>query len=316
MRRLVLRRWTARLEEAALQLARRLRPLALFNLAVPRGTYRRLADLPYGEGPRQRLDVYLPVAAVQDRPVVVFFYGGSWQSGHRQGYRFVGQALSARGMVTVIPDYRLYPEVRFPGFLEDGARACAWVREHIGAVGGNPDRLFLMGHSAGAYIAAMLALDRRYLARMGLTPEHLRGFIGLAGPYDFLPLRQRQLIDIFGGVDDIPETQPINFVHQTAPPALLLHGATDRIVRVENTRRLAQRLRQAGRPVREIIYPHYKHLTILLYLASFLQEGEPVFPDIHRFLLDYSGNGIGGWESAGQQAVGRGQRAVGRGNRE
>ncbi len=290
------RRWAQRLEDVTLWLARQLRPLALFNLAVPRQTYRRQENIPYGDEDRQKLDVYLPLEAVQNRPVVVFFYGGSWQSGRRQDYRFVGQALSARGFITVIPDYRLYPEVKFPGFLEDGALACAWAKEHGAGLGGNPDCLFVMGHSAGAYIAAMLALDNRYLSQVKLSPEDLGGFIGLAGPYDFLPLRQRQLIDIFGGADDIPETQPINFVSPAAPPALLLHGATDRIASVENTRRLAQRLRQVGRPVKEIIYPHYKHLTILLHLASFLQEGEPVMPNISRFLLDWAAEEAGARE--------------------
>ncbi|MGQ9921157.1 MAG: alpha/beta hydrolase [Desulfobacca sp.] len=276
-----------RLQSAARGLAQQLRPLALFNLAVPRGSYRRHVDLAYGELARQRSDIYLPTKSAADRPVVVFFYGGSWQRGRRQDYRFVGQTLAARGWVTIIPDYRLYPEVKFPGFIEDAAAACGWVRKHIAGYGGNQDRLFVMGHSAGAYIAAMLALDDRYLGRVGLAPQELHGFIGLAGPYDFLPLRQPDLIDIFGGTDNMPETQPINFVSAAAPPALLLHGASDRIVGVANTQRLAQRWRQQGRPVWEIIYPHYNHLTILLYLASFLAAGEPLRQDISRFLAHY-----------------------------
>jgi len=284
-----LARLAHRLEDTALWLARQLRPLALFNLAVPRRSCRRQGDIPYGELARQQLDVYTPLTLADNRPVVVFFYGGSWQSGRRQDYRFVGQALAARGWIAVVPDYRLYPEVKFPAFIRDGAAACGWVRQNIAAYGGKPDRLFLMGHSAGAYIAAMLALDDRYLGQVGLSPQGLGGFIGLAGPYDFLPLKQPQLVDIFGGADNIPETQPINFVSPAAPPALLLHGATDRIVGAGNTRRLAQRWRQVGRPVREIIYPHYKHLTILLYLASFLQEGEPIIRDISHFLADPAG---------------------------
>lgn len=284
MRARRLRRLARQLETTALWLARQMRPLALFNLAVPRHTYQRHADLPYGALPRQRLDIYTPLNAEPEAPVVVFFYGGSWQSGRRQDYRFIGQALSAQGFVTVIPDYRLYPEVRFPAFLYDGAAACAWVKKHIGGFGGSPDRVFVMGHSAGAYIAAMLALDARYFQQCHLSPQDLRGLIGLAGPYDFLPLKQRELIEIFGGSEDIPETQPINFVSPAAPPALLLHGATDRIVWADNTRRLAARWRQVGRPVQEIIYPHYKHLTILLYLASFLQEGEPIIQDICQFV--------------------------------
>ena len=261
-----------------------LRPLALFNRLVRRDTYQEQADLEYGSLPRQKLDVYAPLGEVRDLPVVVFFYGGSWHSGRRQDYRFVAQALTSKGFVAVIPDYRLYPEATFPAFVEDGAAAFAWVHNNISRFGGNPDRLFVMGHSAGAYIAAMLSLDAQYLGQVGLTPGDIRGFIGLSGPYDFLPLKRQWLIKIFGGADGIPETQPVNFVTAAAPPALLLHGATDKVVLASNTRHLAQRWREAGRPVVEIIYPHYKHLTILLYLASFLQEGEPVLRDVANFI--------------------------------
>lgn len=283
-------RWPRLLEGLALSvsgLAGYLRPLSLFNLLIPRTTYRVHPDLPYGPRLRQRLDVYLPRQEAQNLPVILFFYGGSWQRGQRRDYRFVAQALTAQGFVTVIPDYRLYPEGVFPAFIQDGAAACAWVRENIRAWGGDPHRLFVMGHSAGAYIAAMLALDRRYLDHAGLPPDSLRGFIGLAGPYDFLPLTQPRLIEIFGAADGIPHTQPVNFVTAQAPPALLLHGAADRIVGPDNTRNLARRWRAAGRPVREIIYPHYHHLAILLVLASFLQDGEPVLPEVAAFVRQY-----------------------------
>lgn len=261
-----------------------LKPLALFNQLVSRDSYQQQADISYGSLPRQKLDVYTPRREPQNLPVVVFFYGGSWQSGRRQDYRFVAQALTSQGFVTVVPDYRVYPEAIFPAFIEDGAAAFAWIKDNIAGLGGNPDRVFVMGHSAGAYIAAMLSLDGRYLKEVGRSAGDVRGFIGIAGPYDFLPLKWPDLIKIFGGADGIPETQPINFVSAEAPPALLLHGATDKIVSAGNTRRLAQRWREAGRPVVEIIYPHYKHLTILLYLASFLQEGEPVIKEVAGFI--------------------------------
>jgi acetyl esterase/lipase len=273
-----------RLETAGWWLLMNLKPLALFNRLVRRDSYQKQTDIAYGSLPRQKLDVYTPLGEPRDLPVVVFFYGGSWQSGRRQDYGFVAQALTARGFVAVVPDYRIYPEVKFPAFLADGAAAFAWVRNNIGSFGGNPRSLFVMGHSAGAYIAAMLSLNAQYLGQVGLSPDEVRGFIGLAGPYDFLPLKWPNLIKIFGGVDDMPETQPINFVTAGAPPALLLHGATDKVVSAGNTRHLAQRLREIGRPVMEIIYPHYKHLTILLYLASFLQEGEPVMRDVANFI--------------------------------
>ena len=291
-----------RLKTAGSRLVANLRPLALFNLLAPRKNYTKQPDLSYGPHARQRLDVYTPLGNPrQDLPVVIFFYGGSWQRGRRQDYRFLAQALTARGWLAVIPDYRVYPEVRFPAFVQDGAAAVAWVQANIAGFGGNPRRIFLMGHSAGAHIAAMLSLDATYLQEAGVCPAQVQGFIGLAGPYDFLPLKQPRLIDIFGGADDIPQTQPINFVSPQAPPALLLHGGTDQIVWAKNTRNLARRYREVGRPVTEIIYPHYKHLTILLYLAGFLQDGEPVMRDVAAFI-----DGLVGQEIQGNQPEGPG----------
>ncbi|MFZ2087580.1 MAG: alpha/beta hydrolase, partial [Desulfobaccales bacterium] len=248
--------------------------------------YQKRIGLSYGPRERHKLDVYVPDGEVRDRPVVVFFYGGSWQAGRRQDYLFVAEALTARGCIAVIPDYRVYPEVTFPEFIEDGARAVAWVRTHIGEFGGDGVKLFLMGHSAGAYIAAMLALNPSYLEQAGWPAHHLQGFVGLAGPYDFLPLKSPRLIKIFGGADGIPETQPVTFANPEAPPALLLHGGSDRLVSPHNTERLAQRLKEAGGRVATRIYPGLKHIRLLIALASPFQNGEPLMDDIARFIHD------------------------------
>lgn len=258
-------------------------PLAEINFLVPKAGYRKKFGISYGKLERQKLDVYSPEGEVQNLPVVVFLYGGSYQSGRRKDYLFVGQALTKRGFVTVIPDYRVYPEGKFPNFIEDGAAAVSWAWNHIGDFGGDHSRLFLMGHSAGAYIAAMLALNPRYLAQVGLSSADLRGFIGLAGPYDFLPLNNPKLIEIFGA-NSLEETQPINFVNAEAPPALLLHGAKDGVIRPGNTERLAERLRAVKCQVEATIYPQYRHLMILFVLASPFQHGEPVMDDIARFI--------------------------------
>jgi acetyl esterase/lipase len=239
--------------------------------------------LSYGTLERQKLDVYVPDGGGRDLPVVVFFYGGSWQNGRRQDYRFVAQALVTRGFIAVIPDYRLYPEVKFPTFIEDGALAVSWVAHNISGFGGEVARLFLMGHSAGAYIAAMLALNSSYLEHVGLTTRELKGFVGLAGPYDFLPLKSSRLIRIFGGADGIPETQPLNFARAGAPPALLLHGADDKLVGPHNTKNLAQRLREAAGRVEAKIYPGIKHIGLLISLATPFQDGEPAMYDIAPF---------------------------------
>lgn len=258
-------------------------PLAEVNFLVPKTGYRKQIGIGYGRPERQKLDVYSPEGEVQNLPVVVFFYGGSFQSGRRQDYRFVGQALTKRGFVAVIPDYRIYPEGRFPDFIEDGAAAVSWAKNHISDFGGDPSRLFLMGHSAGAYIAAMLALNPRYLAQEGLSSADLRGFIGLAGPYDFLPPNNPKLAEIFGANSTV-EAQPINFVNPKAPPSLLLHGAKDGVIRPANTERLEERLRAANCQVEAKIYPQYRHLMILFVLASPFQKSEQVMDDIARFI--------------------------------
>jgi len=261
-----------------------LSPLSLINRLIPQDGYDQQGGLSYGPSQRQALDVYVPKAEAAGFPVVVFFYGGSWQSGRRQDYAFIAEALTARGFLAVIPDYRVYPEARFPTFIEDAALAVAWVRDHIGEFGGDASRLFVMGHSAGAHLAAMLALNPTYLAARSLSVRELRGFIGLAGPYDFLPLKSPRLIKIFGGSDDIPETQPIHFAGPQAPPALLLHGASDRLVLPKNTINLAERLQEAGGRVEEKIYPGVKHIRLLVSLATPFQNGVPVMDDIAGFI--------------------------------
>lgn len=261
-----------------------LSPLAFINILVPKDGYDKYGGLDYGELERHKLDVYVPQIAGRELPVVVFFYGGAWQSGRRQDYRFVAQALTASGAIAVIPDYRVYPDAKFPTFLEDGAASVSWVRNHIGDFGGETSRLVLMGHSAGAYIAAMLALNPIYLAQAGMSANQLKGFIGIAGPYDFLPLKSQKLIKIFGGAAGIPETQPVNFVRAEAPPALLLHGEADKIVGPHNTRHLAERLQEVGARVEDKIYPGVKHIRILIVMASPFRDGEPVMADIRHFI--------------------------------
>ena len=165
-------------------------PLGLLNWVNPEPGYDRI-ELAYGGHPRQRLDLYRPKGATGPLPVVVFFYGGGWEAGDRAGYRFAALALVEQGFVVAVPDYRVHPEVGFPAFLEDSAKAVAFVHAHAAKHGGDPRRLFLMGHSAGAYNAAMLALDPRPLAAEGVPAAAISGMVGLAGPYDFLPLDRK-----------------------------------------------------------------------------------------------------------------------------
>ena len=255
----------------------------LLNALVPDGDYRLERDLAYGDLSRQRLDVYRPDGLAGPAPVVVFFYGGRWEAGDRGDFRFVGQALASRGFVAVIPDYRRYPEVRFPTFVEDGAAAVAWVRSNIRELGGDPGALHLMGHSSGAHIAALLALDHHYLADAGVERDVLASLVGLAGPHDFLPLDDPTLEEIFA-VEDMAATQPITFADRSAPPTLLLHGAADQTVLPANSERLAAALAAAGNRVELEIYPGRGHVGLLIALAAPLRWLAPVLDDVTDFL--------------------------------
>lgn len=265
-------------------------PLTLFDALGPRDSGGRLAlkDAPFGEGDRQRLDVFTPVAETKNAPVLVFFYGGSWKSGDKEDYAFAAQAFAAQGFVTVLPDYRVYPEVRFPDFLDDGAQAIAWVRDNIAAYGGDPRKIVLAGHSAGAYNAVMLGLDPSYLRRAGVDPRVIRAVAGLSGPYDFLPFDQPTSIDVFGQADDVAATQPINFAGPYSPPAFLATGAKDKTVRPQNTANLAERLRKARVPVQERIYPGLDHTDTLLALSVTFRSKAPQLAEMASFLRQHA----------------------------
>ena len=239
----------------------------------------------YAEGPRHGLDVYQPTKSGGLRPVVVFFYGGGWDQGDRRQYRFVGKALAAKGYVVVIPDYRIYPEALYPAFLQDSALAVRWARDHARDYGGDSARLFLMGHSAGAYNAAMLTYDSRWLAEVGLDPRRdVRGFVGLAGPYDFLPLQSARLKTIFGPEDRRPATQPINHVDGDEPPALLMHGLDDKVVEPGNAQRLAARVGAKGGRAEVVTFNHLSHALIVGALSAPLRLLAPVMGRTTSFI--------------------------------
>ncbi len=256
------------------------------DLIVPAAMRRAIKttrSIAYAGRSRHTLDVCRPADAIA-APVIVFFYGGAWRSGNKGMYRYVGRALARRGYVAVIPDYRIYPEVCYPEFIEDGALAVRWVKDNVGRFGGDPDKIFLKGHSAGAHIAAMLAIDARWLGKVGLSPgRDIAGLIGIAGPYDYLPLRDKELMTIFGGADR-PETQPISHVAPGAPPALLMTGGSDRLVEPGNSTRLAARLRAAGNAATVRVYRRVGHYFIIAALAPLLRFIVPVLRDVDTFI--------------------------------
>lgn len=253
------------------------------NLPARLAPVQRVSAVAYGNLARQRLDVYVPQAAQPGRPLLVFFYGGAWDSGSRSAYRFVGTALAELGYVTVVPDYRLYPAVKFPAFIDDGAQAVAWAQRHAADYGADPRRVVLLGHSAGAHLAAMLAIDAQYLQRAGVDPASVAGFVALSGPHDLRP-DTAVLNSIFAAPYSPQDWQVIPRVRGPAPPALLLHGATDRRVWPRASELLAQALRAAGSDVTLKVYPHCNHVCTVAALSVPARHQAPVLADIQDFL--------------------------------
>lgn len=267
-------------------------PIHIINNLTPTSTYKIDRGIRYQNQPRGHLDVYIPVPGdgypkpAKGYPVVIFIYGGAWDSGDRQEYKFVGEALAARGIVVVIPNYRLYPEVRYPAFLRDNARAVAWAYHHIAAHEGNPNDLFIMGHSAGAYNAAMLVLDPRWLQAVGLRPSIFSGWIGLAGPYNFYPITYRPVRPIFFYPKYPAKSMPIDFANDpNAPRTFLGAAAQDNLVNPKtNTDVLAKDLKKSGVPVELKIYRGVNHETLIGAFAKPLRWMAPVLDDVVAFI--------------------------------
>jgi acetyl esterase/lipase len=264
--------------------------LQTINAITPSNTYQKVANVSYGTDPRQKLDVYTPLNIKIPAPVVVFFYGGNWNSGERHDYKFIGEALASRGIVAVLADYRLYPQVRYPSFIEDSARAVAWTLKEVQHYGGDPKRVYVMGHSAGAYNAAMVALDPRWLAAYGLTPVAVHGWIGLAGPYDFIPITNEATRPVFFYPATPAESQPINHVSASSPPALLIAANKDDLVDpIRNTGGLAVKLRAVGVEVTEIYFDNTSHTTLIGAISWPLRGLAPVLDTVDRFVTSDGG---------------------------
>lgn len=264
-------------------------PLGVFATFTSRDpALLRVDDVAYGSLPRQRLDVYAPVRMSERRPIAVFLYGGGWERGRKWDYGWVAQALAARGYVVVLPDYRLYPQVRFPAFLEDSAQAVRWAVDHAPAYGGDPSRVLLLGHSAGAYNAVMLGLEPSYLTAAGVDPQVIRGVVGIAGPYDFLPLTGH-MAQVFGQAPQAADTQPVAQARAGAPPMLLLTGDADAVVDPRQTAALDAALRRAGGQVESQVYAHVGHNEIMAAISRPFRDRASVLDDITMFLQRVGG---------------------------
>lgn len=262
-------------------------PASVLNLMIPRSGYHVVQDLAYGSDPRQKIDFYVPDNLKAKAPVILFFYGGSWQSGSREMYLGFGQAFTSEGIIVAVADYRLYPQVRYPAFIEDGAKAFSYVHSHVAQYGGDPNGIFVAGHSAGAYIAVMLAANERYLRTAHADPGRIRGVIGIAGPYNFLPLTDKDLIAIFGG-SDRSDTQPITYIDGKRPPMLLAYGTDDTTVAPHNSTDLAEKLRSFHSDVEVRAYPGVGHIGIILSLAPGFRDRTTLRDDIIQFVKAHS----------------------------
>ena len=273
------------LAPAAAVLAAACSPLAALNARGPRdrGVRRLAAGVRYGDDPRQKMDVLGPTGEANGpRPMLVFFYGGGWDSGSRAHYGWAAHALAARGFVVALPDYRLVPTVRFPGFIEDAAAATARAGELARTWSGDPERLGVLGHSAGAHLAMMIALDRRYMAGVG-APGLIRAAAGLAGPYDFLPFDVPASINAFGRAPDPTLTQPVTFVRPDAPPLWLGHGTEDQVVHAEDTIILCERMTAAGGRCEARLYEGLNHADLIATFSPLFRGKAPVLDDVAAF---------------------------------
>lgn len=258
--------------------------LQLFNALVPKDSGSALiaANVAYGSNPRQTLDINKPVDPQGELPVVVFVHGGSWEEGNKDSYTFAGRALAAQGYVTIVVNYRLHPQHRYPAFVEDIALAMRWTADNVQAYGGDAEKMFALGHSAGAYNLAMAVLDQRYAA----TRPQLSGVITLAGPFDFVPLDSPITIKVFGGLPDLPDTQPINHAKPDAPPFLILHGSTDKTVFPRNAVALDKALRDVGAKSTLKMYDGVDHAAIMLALSTWMRGRATTLNDAVEFMRD------------------------------
>lgn len=250
----------------------------------------RRLNIAYGEEERQSLDIYLPRMA-DKRPVVIFWYGGSWQEGSKSYYRFVGAELAKLGFVAILPDYRLYPQVLFPSFEEDGARAIAWVERHAQEFGGDPKRIVLMGHSAGAHTAAFLAFNHVFLEKYGADSSDIVGLIGLSGPYAFVP-DSDALRAAFPAPFSDKDWQPIRFVDSQSPPSLLLHGLSDKVVLPSETIELHDALEQQHVRVEMHLFPHRRHTDTIAPFSPLLRGRTPVVDEVSAFVRSLSAHSV------------------------
>ena len=243
-------------------------PFKVADILSPYSDYKLNADVSYGTLGRQKLDVYTPTKTPISDDIIVFIYGGSWRSGEKSNYRFIAQPFADAGFIAIVPNYRLYPEVRFPEFNNDVAKAIAWVHRNF-SNSEDLKNIILVGHSAGAHIAALISLNPNYLGAEGLSPSIIKSWVSLAGPLAFNPLKTKSIRPIFETIkNDIKQAQPINFVSKNSPPALLLHGKEDTTVYEKNSLLMAKACENKGVITLQKSFKNLGHAGLLLSITE------------------------------------------------
>lgn len=260
--------------------------LEILDRAWPTGGVRQLASgVTFDADNSLKLDVWGTPKGAEKKPVLVFFYGGGWANGERTHYGFAARAYATKGFVVVVPDYRKVPQVRFPVFNQDGAAAVRWARDNIAQYGGDPTRIALAGHSAGAYIAMMLTLDQGYLKAVGVNPAIIRATAGLSGPYDFYPYDSKRSINAMRAWPNPQETQPIVYARKDAPPIMVLTGTADDTVKPRNAILLSKRLHELGAPIEFRAYNDLNHEDVVMAISKPFRTKAPVLQDSADFLM-------------------------------
>jgi len=257
--------------------------LALLNANARIGANHNISsDIAYGEKAWQKLDLHIPPDNNKNRPTLIFFYGGSWDSGKKEQYFFAANAFAKLGYLVVVPDYVKYPNGKFPDFIKDGALALAWVKKNIGQYGGDSSTIFVVGHSAGAHLGALMLADRTYLDEVDLHPNDVRAFAGLAGPYNFTP-KSPKLVQVFGPAENYSKMKVMNHIDGDEPPMLFAHGSKDKTVGVANKDTTIAAIKRVGGKYQDIDYPNVSHVGLLLSLTSPFNNKAMPSKDIDRF---------------------------------
>ena len=244
-------------------------------------------NLAYGEHKDQVLDL-VNLENSRDCPVILFFHGGSWRWGQKDYHREIGKQFAKSGIIFATANYRLYPEVRFPAFPRDASLAVKWLRENVAKHGGDPSRIFLMGHSAGAHSMALVGLDESYLKEVGGDFSWIRGVIGMSCPYYFDPNKEFLYREIFNVGRDHEEFMPLCLVDGgNEPPFLVMHGFFDPLVAVEGAEKFINKMRAAGGKVTRRIYSSHGHFSLVRRTTSWHIWPNPLLKDVVEFVREH-----------------------------